>query len=546
MIEEQFGKEVLYRGGLKIYTTANLRDQRSAESALRRGLNELDRYKSFRGPIALIKKSEIPSFTERIHQEAVLESEVPFTFPPEGKKQEIQTPIAEETLFQGVVVSVDPKGNRVFKIGHQTGHLLAGERNRLGRSFRIGEVYWLRKKGNSFELSQQPDLEGALLSMNPLTHEVKAMVGGYSFKRSEFNRATQAMRQPGSAFKPLVYAAALDKGYTPQTTVLDAPVVYEVGPDNYWSPQNYGEKFNGLISIRGALTHSINVVAVKVMHDIGVDYTVAYAKKLGISSPIHPYLSSALGSSDTTLVNLVRAYGTLPAGGVRPNPIFIRKIINPEGKVILETPPINLNAETVFEGKGPVDPEGINKELASEGEKTIRSEKLRLTLDEQKILYGGAIPEGHVISPQTAFLMIHMMKDVIEGGTGYRVKPLGRPVAGKTGTTNEETDAWFIGTVPNRITGVWVGYDDHKSLGEKMTGGVVAAPIWLDFMKEVLADEPVRDFPPPSTLDMAKINETAGGSAAVVMKSKPTPDKTAPLVEKPKKDRGIDFLFEGL
>ncbi|MBI2980961.1 MAG: hypothetical protein HYY44_01430, partial [Deltaproteobacteria bacterium] len=519
-----------------------LKASRVAEEALKNGLEQFDRQKEFRGPIGKLKPDEIPSYADSIYRGLVIEEGIPFLFPPPDKNRESSILIREGKLYKGIALKVDSQGNVTLLVGHLRGTVLARDLGRAHRTPRVGEVYWVRKVGDYFRIDQQPEVEGALYSMNPLTHEVRAIVGGYSYQRSEFNRATQALRQPGSAFKPILYAAALDKGYTPDTIVVDSPVTYEIGKDQYWSPKNYGEKFNGPMSIRSALTHSVNIVAVKVMHDIGIHYTLGFADKLGITSPFQGYLSSALGANAVTLQELIRAYGTFPAGGIRPNPLLIRKIVDRTGTVIEENHPPSPDPERVFEAVSATNPQSIKTRLMEEGEKAIRQRKLKLSMDDLKILYGGSIPEGHVITPQTAFMMIHMMKDVIDHGTGYKAKELGRPAAGKTGTTNEESDAWFIATTPDLITGVWVGYDDLKSLGPKRTGGVVAAPIWLDHMKEVLKDKPIGEFPVPSRIDLAKIDSMMGGSALVTMKRKPAGD--TPVAGTPK-SRGIDFLFEG-
>ena len=543
-LEEKYGQEALYSVGLKIDTTADVAANRIGQETVRKGLRQLDKYRSFRGPVAKVKPEEIPAFVEAMHHEIAVHDTVAVPFPAAAPPE---TVIQEELRYKAVVLGTDKKGNSQIQIGTRKGTILGSDRGRIPRPPRAGEVYWVKKKGDFFTVEQDPELEAALFSMNPLTHEIKSIIGGYDYERSEFNRATQALRQPGSAFKPIVYAAALDKGYTPRTLVVDAPVVYQVGgKEEYWSPKNYGDKFHGPMTVRAALTHSVNVVAVKVLHDIGTHYMAAYARKLGLASPLFKYLSSALGASDLTLQDLPRAYATLVAGGVRPDPFFIRKIVAPDGKVLEENRPAQVPEDKVFERPaGESDPEALNPELMVEGEKVIAAEGLKLALDEKKILYGGSIPPGHVVSPQTAFVMINMLRDVIDHGTGYKARELGRPVAGKTGTTNEESDAWFVAAVPDLITGVWVGHDSRKPIGPKMTGGVVAAPIWLDYMKEVLKDRPVKDFPVPSYIKIAEIDSISGGSAVVAARHKAY-EEPPPVAGKPAPSRGIDFLFQDL
>lgn len=545
MVEQKQGKEALYLNGLKIETTANVVASQVAQEVIQRSLEQIDRQKPFRGPITVLKKKEIPDYAESVYQELAFETGEPFLFPVLEKDPPKATPLEEGKLYKGIVLENDKQGNTKILIGRMAGWIQAANRGRTTRSLKRGEVYSVRKKGDYFTIDQEPEIEGALYSLNPLTNEVKAIVGGYRFRRSEFNRAVQAMRQPGSAFKPVIYAAALDKGYSPQTVITDAPVVYQVNADEYWNPRNYGEKYNGPMSLRAALAYSVNVIAVKVLHEIGTDYLVGYARKLGIVSPLHKYLSSALGTSDLTLQEITRAYGTFPAGGIRPEPVMIRKITDREEKVLEENPLRSLNASKIFESRSTTEPDVLNDDLMVEGEKVIKKERLNLSADERKILYGGSVPPGHVISPQTAYLMIHLMKSVVEIGTATKAKELGRPVAGKTGTTNEESDAWFIGMIPDLITGVWVGFDSLKPIGEKMTGGVVAAPIWLDYMKVIVKEKPVQDFVAPSWIDLAKIDSLSGGSAVVATKRRP-PSETVPVAGEPTKSRAIDFLFEDL
>ncbi|MCS6925971.1 MAG: PBP1A family penicillin-binding protein [Candidatus Binatia bacterium] len=299
--------------------------------------------------------------------------------------------------------------------------------------------------------------EGALLAIDLTTGQVKAMVGGYDFRQSQFNRAVQAKRQPGSAFKPLIYAAALDRGYTPATVVIDGPVSYW-DHRRVWSPQNFERRYYGPTRLREALTFSRNVVTVKIASRLGLNYLTTYIPQLGIRSHLARNLSLALGTSEVTLLELARAYGVFATGGMLFEPLFITKITDSDGAV--------LN-EFSFDPKP-------------------------------------------VIAPETAYLMTSMLQSVIERGTGKSVQEIGRPAAGKTGTTNEFQDAWFLGYTPEMLTGVWVGYDEKRSLGEKETGGRVAAPIWLDFMKRALAGRPITTFPLPAGITFSYIDPKTG------------------------------------
>lgn len=303
-------------------------------------------------------------------------------------------------------------------------------------------------------------VQGALYCMDVRTGAIRALVGGRDFSKSEFNRAIQSRRQPGSAFKPLIYTAAFDKGMNPSTQFVDSPVVFDdpSQPDGLWKPKNFDEKFLGPITMRSALVQSRNVVTVKILEEIGIDYATSYAANMGIESSLPRNLSLALGSAGVTLQEMVRAYGVLANGGKKVTPFFIRKIVDRTGNVFEETKVIS----------------------------------------------------EQVIDPRIAFMTTHIMQDVVESGTGRRVKSIGRPVAGKTGTTNDVRDAWFIGFTPSLITGVWVGFDQEKSLGRHEVGGRAAAPIWLYFMEKALQGKPVEAFPVPEGIIFVKVDHKTG------------------------------------
>ena len=297
--------------------------------------------------------------------------------------------------------------------------------------------------------------EGAIVTLEPQTGYVKAIVGGYDFFRSEFNRAVQARRQPGSAFKPFVYIAALEAGFTPATRVEDAPVSYAVGPNGKaWKPENYDRKFRGPTTLQQAIEESVNIVTVKLQERVGVNHTVQVARRLGIASPLAPNLSLALGTSDLTLLELTSAYGALANQGTWVTPTTIRYVTDARGKL----------------------------------------------LDEE-------VPQGREsMSPEMAYVITHMLRGVVERGTGQGAKALGRPVAAKTGTTNDYSNAWFIGYTPRVATGVWVGYDRPRSLGRDETGSRVAVPIWTAYMTKILGDTPRDDFPVPERVVIVPID----------------------------------------
>lgn len=309
-------------------------------------------------------------------------------------------------------------------------------------------------------------VQAALFSLAPGSGLVPAMVGGRDFQESQFNRAVQAQRQPGSAFKPIIYAAALDKGYTSASIIVDSPLVYQSPADGdnpeegpvFWEPQNYDKRFHGPITFRRALTQSRNIITIKILRDIGVDYVVRYAQKLGIRGTFAPDLSLSLGTCGVSLEHMVTAYSAFCAGGVFARPRYILRVLDRDGQVLHENSPRLVSA----------------------------------------------------LSPQTAYIMTTLLQSVVEEGTGRRVRALSRPCAGKTGTTNDVRDAWFIGYTPQLVTGVWVGFDDLAPLGRHETGAVAAAPVWLDFMQTVLAEEPVRSFSVPAGIVFVKVDADTG------------------------------------
>ena len=296
--------------------------------------------------------------------------------------------------------------------------------------------------------------EGAVVTIEPQTGYVRALVGGYDFFRSEFNRAVQAKRQPGSAFKPFVYVAALESGFTAASRIEDSPVSYPIGGGNVWKPENYDRKFRGATTLQQALEESINVVTVKLQERIGVNRTVQVARRLGVTSPLDVNLSMALGTSDLTLLELTSAYGVLANQGTWMPPTTIRYVTNAQGQLLDEHAPQGREA----------------------------------------------------LTPETAYLITHMMRGVVERGTGQAAKTLGRPIAAKTGTTNDYSNAWFIGFTPKVATGVWVGYDRPRSLGKDETGSRVAVPIWVNYMGKVLGDSPKEDFPVPERVVLVPID----------------------------------------
>lgn len=465
-VEEKYGKKALYEQGLSIYAAVNIEMQKIAKEELNKGLYALDKRQGYRGPLNNIVPTEIEEFSNKLQEEFG------------------ETTLEPDAVVKGIVIEIDSKNNKVFvRMGSNYGLIKINNMKwarkpnpkiahtssivkRVGDVLSTGDVILVRvlskiKSSRLWDLAleQDPIVEGALLSMEADTGHVKAMVGGRDFKKTQFNRAVQSRRQPGSAFKPIIYAAAIDKGYTPATVILDAPIVFKDKEQDFtWKPKNYAQKFHGPTLLRDALAKSRNIVTIKILKDIGIDYAIDYARKLGVSSHLNRDLSIALGSSGVSLLELVRAYSVFNNRGYLIQPVFIYKIVDRDGNVLEES--------------------------------TLKKEK--------------------VIEETTAYVMTNLLEGVVKRGTGYRVRALGRPAAGKTGTTNDLYDAWFTGFTPRYTTGVWVGFDEEASLGRYETGSHAASPIWLGYMQRVLKGKAVRTFTVPNGVVFSRIDAETG------------------------------------
>jgi penicillin-binding protein 1A len=465
-LEQAYGRDLLYRGGLRVHTTLNLDMQRAAQEAIEKGTLDLDKREGYRGPLKHLMPDEAAAFHMEISEKLA------------GLPPEIQDPV------KGVVEAVDEESKSVtVRIGRKLGLLplkemiwarkpnpkvpyYASKVKNPGDVLKVGDVVLVRIKGAGeaphdwhLALEQDPEIQSALISMEPGTGRIRAMVGGRGFSNSQFNRAVQSRRQPGSAFKPIIYAAALDGGMNPSSVIIDAPYVSSMNPEeDIWRPKNYKEKFFGPTLFRNALIKSRNVITVKILKKIGVRRAIEYARRMGIQSDLSPDLSLALGSSGLSLQEITRAYAVFANGGMLAEPLFINRI------------------------------EDRNAQVIEENQPSLRES----------------------ISKETSYVMTNLLKAVIQEGTGWRIKALKRPAAGKTGTTNDRRDAWFLGFTPGLVTGVWVGYDDRKSMGKGETGSRAASPIWLHFMSEVLKDRPVEDFVVPEGVVFAKIDARTG------------------------------------
>ncbi len=465
-VEKKYGEKALYTEGLKIYAAVNIEQQKIARAEIQKGLRALDRRQGYRGPLKKLKSEEVEDFSQEIEQELVLQ------------------PPAAGVTTKGIVLAVDDKaGKTTVRMGNQRGVIdiddmrwarkpnpevayYQAKVKRPGQVLSVGDVIQVRVKEKGpkedlwlLELDQTPEVQAALVCIEAGTGLVKVMVGGRDFLQSQFNRATQSRRQPGSAFKPIIYSAALDNGYTPATLIIDSPIVFKDEEHDFtWKPKNYGKRFYGPTLMREALAKSRNVVTIKILQEIGIDTVLQYAGKLGVESELSRDLSMALGSSGMSLLEIVQAYSVFANQGYLVQPAFITKIEDRSGNILEEMNPIREKA----------------------------------------------------IEKSTAYIMTSLLEGVVKYGTGQRVRALKRPVAGKTGTTNNLYDAWFVGYTPRYITGVWVGYDQERSLGRGETGSRAASPIWLGFMQKILEKEPIRVFQVPEGVVFAKIDAETG------------------------------------
>ena len=460
-LEFTYGTEAVHERGLRVYTTLNVKMQRAANQAIRDGLHSYDRRHGWRGGLPNLIKDNLGKLE---------------TYEDDDWRHAIE----KGSYVTGLVVAVDDK-SATIKIGTYRALLSPQDMAWTGRKkpselLKVGDlaqfsIQELRETTARVQLEQQPTPQAAMIAIDNPTGEIKAMVGGYSFEDSKFNRATQAVRQVGSSFKVYVYADALEKGFTPFDTILDAPFTTISGGQPY-SPRNYDEKFEGNITLRRALAGSRNVPAVKLAEKVGISTVVDEARRFGITTPLPPYLPLALGAADMKLLEHVSAFTVFPDDGIRIDPHMIRRVSSYDGALLEEAHP--------------------------------------------------AIHE--VVSPDVAHTMTAMLEEVIQFGTGIEAKALKRPAAGKTGTTQDYTDAWFVGFTPQITAGVWVGFDDKQnSLGKKETGARAALPIWTEFMQTSLAGTPALNF-----ANVTPLEQIAGEHNVHV----DTPD-TAPTEDEP-------------
>jgi penicillin-binding protein 1A len=448
-LEREYGSQRIYQGGLRVYTTLDPRLQHAANRAVEDGLRRLDR--SIRGYVPLA--------------------------PPQGEvappdENEELPPLVEGTVVRGRVIQSDRFSALVRVNGIETRVSPAdiawtGRRHvdevlptGVEAPFRVVSVPEPGQPGAPrLSLEQDPELQGALVALDPKTGAVRAMVGGYDFEKSKFNRATQALRQVGSAFKPIVYTAAIEAGgWTPATTIIDSPISFPDGTGKgLWTPNNYDGTFLGPITLRQALEKSRNIPAIKTLQHVGVKTGIEYAHRLGITNDLPPYLPIAIGAGQATVLDMATVFGTFANQGLRMRPFLIQRITDRDGNTVEETRPFATDA----------------------------------------------------IRADTAYIMTSLLRGVVERGTAVRARVLKRPVAGKTGTTNDWTDGWFVGFEPSLTAAVWVGFDDNrKSLGRGRDGARTALPIWIDFWREAMEGQPMEDYPVPANIVFMPVDGT--------------------------------------
>ncbi len=450
-LEANYGAQRLYESGFSVETTLDVGLQTVANQALIDGLRTVDKRQGFRQPTRNV-------IAEGHTVENFQHDRWRFTFGQGDIVPAIVAGVTDKRIYSKIGdyrSEINPEGFSWTKRTSATELVNVGDVIQL-------QVISINESNRTVTavLEQEPAIDGALLAIENRTGKILAMVGGYSFERSKFNRATQARRQLGSLFKAILYTAAIDRGYTATSLISDEPVSFEVGPDQpAYEPTNYDGKYEGPITLRRALEKSRNVPAVQLMNQLGPEQVIDYARRFGFESPLPPFLSIALGAAEGTLLQMTSAYSVFPNRGIRVRPYQISRILDREGNVLEENRSQSYN----------------------------------------------------VIHADTAYVMLNILRGVVKRGTGIRAASLGWPLAGKTGTVDEFTDAWFVGFDPNITVGVWVGYDQKKSLGEGREGAAVALPIWIEFMKAYIGEQPVSDdFTPPGNIVFLSVDRETG------------------------------------
>lgn len=482
VLSKSLGEDAVFEGGLMVRTTVDPQLQELATKVFRRGLINYDRRHGYRGA------------TANISLNGDYQAELKKTAMPAG---------AEKSWEKAVVLSVSPAEAKVETAAGKQGVIgiksLAWARQTL-KEQRVGEaprkvsdvlkkgdvIYVEQSKEGFYELRQVPNVEGAMVVMDPHNGKVLAMVGGFSFNKSQFNRATQAYRQTGSTFKPVVYAAALELGYSPTDLILDAPFVLDQGAGlPLWKPSNYSKGFSGLTTLRQGIEKSKNLMTVRLAQDVGMEKVASMAKRLGVDDNLPPLLSMSLGADDTRLIDMVTAYAVFVNGGKKVTPYLIEQIQDRYGKSLFR----NNDSHCIGCKVAHFDPAAPVPEITDDREQ--------------------------VLDELTAYQMVSILQGVVQRGTGARLSRLGKTLAGKTGTTNDTKDAWFIGFSPDMVAGIYVGFDEPRTLGRVETGAAAALPIFYDFMAEALKDKPNLEFRVPKGIRFVRVNPKTGRPATL-------------------------------
>lgn len=486
----RYGAKTLYEGGLSVRATLNPQLQLYARSALQNGLIKFDQNYGWRGAYKTISingdwgvaLSDIPAFSDLPEWKLAVVLSAGNNSVTIGLQPEQQlSGVLSSKRVKGTINASDMKW--AYRLIDKNGRRSTA--NSPAGVLKQGDVIFVEKKKGSndaYQLRQLPNVQGAMVAMEPVTGRVLAMVGGFSFAQSQFNRATQAYRQPGSSFKPFVYAAALDNGYTPASVVLDGPVEINQGSGQIWRPKNYGGTFAGPSTLRYGIERSRNLMTVRLANDLGMPVVAEYAERFGIYDKMQPVLSMSLGAGETTVLRLVTAYSVIANGGRSIEPSMIDRIQDRYGNTIYSHDKRICNDCNVEAWNNQPEPELTDN-------------------------------RDQVLDPMTAYQITSMMQGVVQRGTAARLNYLNRPIAGKTGTTNDSKDAWFVGFTPDIVVGVFVGYDNPRSLGFGGTGSALATPIFGNFMEPAMKGKPQVDFKIPQGMSLIAIDRNTGMQA---------------------------------
>ena len=462
IVSDIYGYDNLYKGGLSIRTPLISNYQIEALKALREGLEEYDRRHGWRGPITNINSLD---WTKKIDGFIADKS--------------LNWKLAKIIEVNKLTIKIEIQDKKIGFVDFK--NVSWTRKNSFEDLLKLNDIIYVKKiKKNKWNLKQLPKINGAIVVMDPYTGRVLAMAGGFSFKLSEFNRATQAKRQPGSAFKPFVYAAALENGFTPSTLILDAPFVMDQGEGlKTWKPENYGKKFYGPSTLRTGIEKSRNLMTVRVAQKVGFEQISKITNNFGIYNDVPELLSVSLGAAETTLVKLTNAYCSFVNGGKKVTPIFIDRIQNRRGKTIFN----------------------------SDERKCVGCEEISYLKDEIPSIQDN---RKQIISPETAYQITSMLEGVIKRGTGRKLRNLNLPLAGKTGTTNKNMDAWFLGFTSKLVVGVYVGFDEPKSLGKYETGAKAALPVFKRFVQNVVKKKEALPFKVPNNINLVIVDVETG------------------------------------